>query len=245
MDAGKAEKHIEAALQMIGEDLRQISAICITHEHRDHIAGLKGILKRFDVPVYATAGTWSAILDRVPGLRSPRFRAIKAVETVRIGAALVRAFQIPHDAACPVGYRIEADGHSFALATDIGQASTDWLEAVRVCEAVMLECNYNEELLAKSDKPEFCKERVRGERGHLSNEACASVLVDLVRGGVKHVCLGHMSTTSNMPDLARGVVVGALTAAGLEAGKDYRLTIADRHQISRPILLDGAQKSTT
>lgn len=237
VDVGKAVKHIEEAVQRAGEDMRSISAIIITHEHRDHTSGLKGILKRYDIPVYTTAGTWEVIRERTPGLRSPRFREVRPGEVFRIGAALVRAFQIPHDAACPVGYRIEAEGRSFAIATDIGQAQPGWLEALRGCDAVMLECNYNEDLLSKSDKPEFCKERVRSDHGHLSNEECADVVVDLVRGGVGHICLGHMSATSNRPELARDVVTKRLKAAGLVDGKDYGLTIAERDNVSRSIWL--------
>ena len=235
VDAGKNERQIADALLSIGADAKRISAILITHEHTDHIRALHGLAKKYSIPIYTTYKTWGAILSR--GVIPERQRKeIEPGQTVSIGCMKVTAFAIPHDTLNPVGYRIEADGHSCAIATDIGAVLPSWLDVVKGSAAVLMECSYDEEML--TDKPDYYRERMRSGVGHLSNTQCAAVLVDLVHAGTKQICLAHMSAQSNEPAKASRIVCETLNAAGLEAGKDYELSVAERDRPSRKISLE-------
>ncbi len=232
IDAGLTGKAIENALKSIGAQIENISAIVVTHEHSDHIKGIGVLARRYHLPIYCTEGTWKAMPGQVGTIPSDLKREFIAGEDFFIGSMSFSPFSIPHDAADPVGFRVFADGYSAAVATDMGYLRKSVLEALAGCDLILLESNFDPEML--SVNPHYAshlKQRIRGRSGHLSNDDCADAAMMLYDTGSRHFILGHLSGENNTPDLALETVSQAARARGLTPGADIFLELAWRDRV--------------
>ncbi len=231
IDAGKNGKTIEAALNQIGVEMETISGILITHEHSDHIAGAGILARRYHVPLYATGETWRAMMGKIGKLAPDLRREVTAGHAFYLGDIGVAPFSIPHDAADPVGYRLWGGNVSVSTATDLGTFTEDVFSCIAGSTLVLLESNHDPDLLRANPKySQPLKARILGDRGHLSNEACAEALLRLVAGGTKNLILGHLSGENNTPLLARRVSETAMLREGIRPGEDVSLQIALRDE---------------
>lgn len=224
VDVGCSHKMLKSSLELIDTDISGIEAIFITHEHIDHIKGLEQIIKHTKIPVFSTAGTISYLKSRIP--TENRYYDITRENYVSAGFE-VSSFRTSHDAAESVGYKITYHGAGFAVCTDTGIVTEEARKALRGCETVLLESNYDVEMLRKNPKYHAdLKRRILGERGHLSNNDCAEFAAELVRNGTAHIVLGHLSRENNTPSTAYSCTSERLKAQGLEAERDYTLNVA-------------------
>ncbi len=214
IDAGKNAKCLCAALQEIGSDIQEIRAIFVTHDHSDHISALSTLTKKHQIPVHMTAPS-ARIFDK--GGTKPIHSCLKRhtpIYTVQIDDITVTSFVTPHDSVMSVGYRIEfCDGdkkRAIGVATDMGYASEDVKAGLLGCEAVIIECNHDIEMLRTGPYHELLKRRVMSKEGHLSNEACAALAAYLSENGTKAFLLAHLSRENNTPELAISEVRGAV-----------------------------------
>ena len=229
IDAGKPGKAISEALAGIGVGMDTISGVLITHEHSDHIAGAGVLARRYRLPLYATAGTWGGIGDKIGQIPPGLTRVIAADREFYLGDIGVAPFPIPHDAADPVGFRLWGGSMSVATATDLGHFSEEVFRRIAGSDLVLLESNHDPDMLrANPHYAPALKKRILGDRGHLSNDACAQALLRLVGGGTGSVILGHLSGENNTPGLARNVSESALEREGVRPGLDVRLQVALR-----------------
>ncbi len=235
VDAGVSAKRIECALTAREIDPRSIRAVLVTHEHSDHIAGIKVLCKRYGWPVLASAGTLDALVqgDRVPA--DGRLYALESGRAVTVGELSVTPFATPHDSRASLGFRIDCVDRSLALATDMGYVTPAVLAAISGCQTVHIESNHDPVMLQNGPYPYSLKMRILGERGHLSNDACAAVLPQLVRAGATRIALAHLSAHNNTPRLAEQTATGALLAAGVTVGRDCLLWVA-QPESKQPVL---------
>ncbi len=210
IDAGISMRRVEAALGQTGHTMREIGGVLITHEHSDHIFGLKMLLKYYRPPVYAprtVAARLSGMLPEIDGC----LRVIPVGEGFRLGQCMVRAFHTSHDTDESVGYRVEGDG-VFAIATDMGCVTDEVLNGLTGADTVMIEANHDEEMLRYGPYPVYLKRRILSDHGHLSNDNCALLAQKLVQCGTERIILGHLSRENNTPmralDTVRGYLVG-------------------------------------
>lgn len=229
IDAGCSKKKIVEGLGGLGLALDDISAILLTHEHSDHVAGLRTLMKHCDVPLYATSGTLAA-LTRDDAGQQTRY-TIAAGESFAIGDLTAQPFAISHDAAEPVCYRITADdGAVFAMATDLGCYDEDTIAHLTGADVLLLEANHDIRMLQTGPYPYPLKQRILGDKGHLSNDASGALLSRVLHDGLKAVMLGHLSERNNLQELAYETV-----RLEVEMGdtpyhaSDFRLMVADRH----------------
>ncbi|MDR3345040.1 MAG: MBL fold metallo-hydrolase [Oscillospiraceae bacterium] len=226
VDAGVSAKQAELALWDIGVDAESIRAVFVTHEHSDHVRGLRVFAKRHKLPVWATAGTLAALEEA--GIADGSFEC-RVVPPGGAEAAgfLFETFRTSHDVRESCGYRITLpDGRGAAIATDLGLVTPEVLGALTGCELVMLESNHDVEMLRSGAYPYWLKQRILSDEGHLSNEVCAQTAARLVRSGVSQLILGHLSKENNHPDLAYEHTNAALLAIGARVGTDCALSVA-------------------
>lgn len=227
-------KKIIAALQAIGENPCDIKAMLITHEHRDHIIGAGIFSRKYNVPIFANPKTWQAMelmLGKISTDNICLFNTDEAFEIKDIGIA---AFEIPHDAAEPVGYNFFVGNKKLSIATDIGKITAKLGEALLGCNTLLLEANHDRQMLIDGKYPHYLKKRILGESGHLSNKQSATIAAALARTGTQRIILGHLSAENNRPELAYNEVAGAISAEGLTIGKDIILDVALRNCVSKP-----------
>ena len=220
IDAGRTAKALTAALAAAGVTPDALSAILLTHEHRDHTAALNVFLKHHPIPVHTT--TASAMRLREKGATDALCACLvehAPLFQVEFEGVTVTSFETSHDSACSVGYRISLqdgeDIHTVGYATDLGTV-TDTVEAAMLgAEAVVIECNHDEEMLQCGPYPYHLKKRIASRYGHLSNPDCAIFSTRLAANGLKRLLLAHLSETNNLPDLAFGEVSAALAGTGV------------------------------
>lgn len=228
VDAGVSCSRIKQELERIGVRPETLSGILVTHEHIDHIRGVGVLSRKYDLPVYATPGTWAAMEDKLGGIAAKNIRVFDPAEDFYLGGMNVQAFEIPHDAAQPVGYTLSVAGARLSIATDIGYVRESWLAAVAGSSAVVLESNYDPDMLKAGPYPYALKQRILGRRGHLANADAGRAAVELIRRGARQIVLCHLSKENNFPELAERTCLYELEEAGIVAGEDADIRIARR-----------------
>ena len=240
IDAGKSGKMIAEALEMIGVDPKTLDGVLVTHEHSDHIAGVGVLSRKYKLPVYATADTWEAMEGKVGSIPEGCRRTFEPFSDFYLGDIGVEPFSIPHDAADPVGYRLWGGSVSIATATDLGYFPRSVRDAVAGSSLVLLESNHDPDMLRMNDHYSLrLKQRILSKHGHLSNDACAEALLQLVEGGTQHIVLGHLSGENNTPVLARRVSEERMRREGIRLGVDLFLDVARRDQVGSVYTLEA------
>lgn len=219
IDAGKSARALTAALSSIGKSIDEIDAIFITHEHTDHVSALEVLLKKHSIPVHMVGLSARKLLLRSLGIYEDIICVHPPVFSVAVGNMKITSFPTPHDSEYSVGYRIEiTDGESksfIGYATDIGYVTDEIRDALAGCESVVLECNHDEEMLMNGSYPYDLKLRIRSNRGHLSNRACADFASELCLIGTKNILLAHLSEENNDPALAFDEVFSSIGDDGV------------------------------
>lgn len=237
IDAGLSAKALETALCAIDVEPQSLSAILITHEHIDHIGALSVFARRHGTSVYASWGTWNAMEQKLTGLAPAQRREFTPDEDFYIGDVNVMPFSIPHDAAMPVGYCLEAGGKKVSFTTDLGHTTANIIDKAAGSDILVLEANHDVDMLKNGAYPAQLKKRILGSKGHLSNDACAVALTKLLPAGLRHVYLGHLSQNNNVPELAYTAAADALRDAGAMPGKDVLLNLTSQDQMCAPLTL--------
>lgn len=234
IDAGVSCRSIVGALHEIDVPVEQIRAILITHEHSDHIKGLKVLLKKYPIPVYGSRETLEYIEqnDLVP----PQAELRVLEGAAEIARMEVIPFHTSHDAAHSLGFRIHmADDRLVGFATDTGCITQEVDQGLSGCDVVVLESNYDKGMLQCGRYPYYLKRRITSARGHLSNEDCAVQIARLVREKATRFILAHLSQENNLPDIAYQSSLSQLLMERMKPEIDFTLEVASRHQVSRMV----------
>ena len=225
VDAGCSFRALKAALALIDTGLSGIEAVFITHEHTDHISGLDQIAKQTKIPIFATVKTAEALKTaaKIPQ-DTPVYDSRGGYESA---AFEVSCFKTSHDSADSVGYRVRFGGETFGVCTDTGVITDETARALRGCRTVLLESNHDVEMLRLNPRYHAeLKRRILSDYGHLSNNACAEFAEKLIRGGTRHLVLGHLSKENNSPETAAECTRRFLESKGLFEERDYTLSVA-------------------
>ena len=229
IDVGFSFRRIFKSFAQCGFNIDRLSGIIITHEHNDHVKGLATALKKTDVPVYATPGTIKALTRN--NLDESRMVPVYSGRETDLGSIRVWPFPVPHDAAEPIGLRLEAAGRTIGIASDMGHVTPVVLEHLTDCDLLCLESNYDDDMLTVCRYPDWLKRRIRGPQGHLGNRGIRGILSRLKRR-LHHLMLFHISQESNSPELVRENVEEILRLPQFEG---TRLVVASQDEPT-PIL---------
>jgi phosphoribosyl 1,2-cyclic phosphodiesterase len=228
IDAGISTRRIAQGLKALGLELRHISGVLITHEHTDHVAALPVLCKQTAAPLYTAEGTAFALCARWGGL-GERFRVFQPGQRFAVGGLEVGTFATSHDCACPSGFSVGDGRRKLALCTDTGVVTPEAREGVRGAHTLIGEFNYDPRMLRAGPYPVHLQDRIRGERGHLSNEMGGELAAWAARQGAGRVILAHLSAENNTPVLALAAARKALGELGLGEG-DVELAAAPRSE---------------
>ena len=226
LDAGLSAKETIARLGQIGVDVGAIQAICVSHEHADHVAGLSVLQRRYGIPLYANTATADAV-SRLSRNTELEWKVFSTGVPFPVGDLRIEPFSVPHDAYDPVGFIVSDAMYRIGVATDIGASTELVRQRLRGCQGVVIESNYDDDLLKDSSRPWSLKQRIMGRQGHLSNRAAAEMIAQILSPDLKRVYLAHLSADCNRPDLALEQVRGGLEEHPADH-VDIELTYPDR-----------------
>ncbi|MBR2637968.1 MAG: MBL fold metallo-hydrolase [Bacteroidaceae bacterium] len=231
IDAGIPSKTIRAALKKEGVPFESICAVFVTHDHADHIKSLGVISSKANIPIYATKDVHRGINNNYcmsKPIDPMHVRYVeKGVQTV-FRSFVVTPFEVPHDGTDNVGYFIEIGDAKFCIATDLGFISDTASYYIEQANHLVIEANYEEQMLLMGRYPQFLKDRVAGMTGHLSNQTTAKYLAKNFNLHLKNIWLCHLSEENNHPELAYKTVEMEFASYGIIIGKDVKLNVLKR-----------------
>jgi len=230
IDAGLSAKATKEKLAEIGVNITDLDAILITHEHSDHIQGLRVMAFKLGIPVFANNETAKGIADYFH--ECPKFKIFSTGETFEFRDLEIHPFTISHDTIDPVAFTIKLGDLKLGFCTDLGFVSSLVEAQLKNCDYLYLESNHQPSMVHASSRPMVYKQRVLSRSGHLSNEACAKLLTKIYHPNLKHVHLAHLSSECNSPETALTVVREILKENNLEID----ISVAPQHKISKSIL---------
>lgn len=240
IDAGISGKRIEEGMNTYDYTTSDMDGVLITHEHSDHIQGLGVVARKYGLPIYATKGTADAILQSssVGKIDPSLFHVIEAGKTFFIGNLEIYPMSISHDAADPVAYLVSDGRHRVGVVTDLGYYDDDIVSHMEDLDALLLEANHDIHMLQVGAYPYPLKQRILGERGHLSNETSGQLLGQILHDGMQHILLGHLSKENNYDELAYETVRLEISLGDNPyRGNDFPIEVAKRDRPSSLIRL--------
>lgn len=206
VDCGFSARETEKRLQRYGLDASQLTAIVLTHEHADHINGVRVLARKHNVPVYATAGTAACLSADLIHL----ITEFSCHDVFNIADIAVQPFPVPHDAREPSQFVFNDGQHKLGLLTDVGMSTPVIEQALSACDALLLEANHDIDMLDDGDYPDYLKQRVAGRLGHLNNVQSAKLLEKIDTSHLQHIVAMHLSEKNNSPNIVTPLFAQAL-----------------------------------
>jgi phosphoribosyl 1,2-cyclic phosphodiesterase len=213
LDCGFPIRETERRLQRVGMQPADLAGIVVTHEHQDHVGGVFKFARRHRIPVWLSFGTYQAVRKDCDGVT---FHICRDGEGIAINDLELTPYTVPHDAREPVQYVADNGRCRLGVLTDAGQSTPHMIQALSGCDALVLECNHDREMLANSSYPPSLKRRIGGAYGHLSNDTTAEILSALDKSRLRTVVGAHLSQQNNTPELARNALCSVTAGSGIE-----------------------------
>ena len=237
VDVGLSGKKMEQLFANIDRDMKNLSGILVTHEHSDHIKGLGVIARKYNIPVYANAKTWTA-MDGLVGIIPTDLCFDFDMETVKtFGSLDIQSFAVSHDAADPMFYTFHDNGRKLVVITDTGYVSDRMKGYIAAADAYVFESNHDVSMLQMGKYPWTIKRRILSDVGHVSNEDAAVAMADVVAEKQTQIYLAHLSKDNNMKDLARMSVEQTLQSCGIITGEYLHLHDTDANEPTKLVMV--------
>lgn len=231
IDAGFSAKQIGLRMQAVGFDMQDLTAVLVTHEHSDHVKSAHTISNRQKIPIITTAGTYHAAFEEK---KVYDWVQVKPGKGFDLGSMAIHPISLPHDAADPIGFRIECGNRTLGHITDFGYPSALVRESLKNCDILLTEANHDLDMLKEGPYPWSLKQRIASRLGHLSNESLFEMLPDILHDNLQHLVLAHLSDTNNNQKMLHMQLKRQLKRQGMP---DLPFTIAQQHEPLKPMIL--------
>jgi phosphoribosyl 1,2-cyclic phosphodiesterase len=230
IDAGISTRCIKNSLKKFDILIEDIDAVCITHEHNDHIKGIDVLSRAYNIPIYANVPTAQYIAKKNYIKKNDLIYNYQ--NSFSIKDLVIKSFDVHHDAVSPVGYFIDNSKTKFSILTDTGCVTQEIYQVIKGSTAVLLESNHDIEMLKKGPYPYYLKQRIQSNKGHLSNDIAGRTAVKLVRDGAKNIILGHISAVNNDYQTVYNSISYYLKINNISMGEDVLIDIAQKNEPS-------------
>lgn len=227
VDAGLSGVRIERLMNSIGKTLKDVDSILVSHEHVDHVQGVGVLARRYGMDIYANQKTWDAMAKRIGKIDNAQKYLFEPGQTLSLGDIDIESFNVSHDAANPQFYQVHHNNKAFAIVTDTGYIDDKVAGIIQDADAYLFECNHDIDMLRVGPYPWALKQRILGEKGHLSNEDGAQALMDVLGNRTKKIYLGHLSQENNVKELAHLTVEQLMAANDFAVGSDFEIMDTD------------------
>jgi phosphoribosyl 1,2-cyclic phosphodiesterase len=238
IDAGISATSIRRFLSNIEIPMESIMGVLITHNHIDHIRGLEVLLRKNHLPAFTTYNVWRSILNPRVNISPDCIREIQLMNKFNLAGFDIEAFPVCHDSPETLGFHISAGEKTITVVTDLGHICTTSGHYIRTANLLVIESNYDEEMLMAGSYPQFLKARIKSDRGHLGNHQTASFLADVMNDNIRRVCLAHLSKNNNSPDKALDTLYRTFAEKGIPLNGSPEIMILNRNTPTELIKVD-------
>jgi phosphoribosyl 1,2-cyclic phosphodiesterase len=229
IDAGISATSIRKFLKNIDVSMQTIMGVLITHNHTDHIKGLEVLTRKNSLPAFTTDKIWKSILTPQNKISRDCIREIPMQQKFHLAGFDIEAFPVCHDAPETIGFHICAGGKKITIATDLGHVCQTAATYVKSANLLVIESNYDEEMLVNGRYPHFLKTRIQSDNGHLGNLQTSIFLADIINDNLSHICLAHLSKNNNTPEKALQTLQQILSDKGIILNGQQQISILNRN----------------
>jgi phosphoribosyl 1,2-cyclic phosphodiesterase len=237
IDAGISATSIRKFLKSINISIQSVMGVLVTHNHSDHIRGLEVLTRKNSIPVFTTNNVWKSILGPHCEITRDCVREIPLRQSFHLAGFDIEAFPVCHDAPETIGFHICHEGKKITIATDLGHICETSAPYIREANLLVIESNYDEEMLINGGYPYYLKKRIQSDHGHLGNLQTSGFLAETLSDKLSHICLAHLSKNNNTPDKALATLNRTLSEKGIILKENQRIMVLNRNVPSEIILL--------
>lgn len=232
IDAGISAGAIRKFLKEMGIPINSIMGVLITHNHMDHIKGLEVLTRKINVPVFTTQNIWESILGNTytPKITVDCIRKIFVQQEFHLAGFNIEAFPVHHDAPETIGFQITAGQKKVTIVTDLGHICPTASNYIKAANMLVIESNYDEQMLRDGNYPHFLKTRIISDKGHLGNHQTSAFLADIFHEKISHICLAHLSKNNNTPEKAMQTLREKFTEKGITLTPNQKIVVLNRNQ---------------
>jgi phosphoribosyl 1,2-cyclic phosphodiesterase len=229
IDAGISAGAIRKFLRDLDISMSGIMGVMISHNHIDHIKGLEQLTRKYNIPAFTTRKVWKSILTPKSNIARDCIREIYLQKKFALAGFEIEVFPVSHDAPETVGFQICSGEKKITIVTDLGHICETASRYIREASLLVIESNYDEQMLADGKYPHFLKARIRSEHGHLGNHQTAAFLADNFSKGMSQICLAHLSKNNNTPEKALETIQQTFSARGIRLNRNQRISVLNRN----------------
>ncbi len=240
IDAGISATSVRKFLGRMDIPIQSIAGILLTHNHIDHIKGLEVLTRRNSIPAFTTRKIWKSILTPYNTISKDCIREIHIRKGFRLAGFEIEAFPVSHDAPETVGYHISAGDQKITIATDLGHICHNAAPYIKAANLLVIESNYDDEMLVNGRYPQFLKARIKSDHGHLGNHQASSFLAEIMNENLHHICLAHLSRNNNSPEQALLTLRETFTGKGIVLNGRQQIMVLNRDVPSEMIRIEDS-----
>jgi phosphoribosyl 1,2-cyclic phosphodiesterase len=229
IDAGISASSIRKFLKNMGISMQTIMGVLITHNHIDHIKGLEVLTRKNSLPAFTTHKVWKSILTPQKKISPDCIREIPLMQKFHLAGFDIEAFPVCHDAPETIGFHICAGDKKITIVTDLGHICQTAAPYIKAANLLVIESNYDEQMLVNGKYPHYLKARIQSDHGHLGNHQTSAFLADIISDNLSNICLAHLSKNNNSPEMVLQTLQQTFSERGIILNGQQRISILNRN----------------